>query len=236
MASGSREPSMICLVTDRRRLTVEPSADQGRACLVEQVRFAVEAGVDLVQVRERDLDAKELAALVSSLLAVTRGSHTSLVVNDRLDVALACGADGVHLRGDSIAVDDARSLTPDSFLIGRSVHSVEDAIRAARADYLIVGSVFPSVSKPQSTTWLGIAGLLAIVRASRPPVLAIGGIDDTRFDEIAATGAAGIAAIGLFVRNGESSESESGGACRTMRLQDLVGSARARFDSAVSRP
>jgi thiamine-phosphate pyrophosphorylase len=235
-ASGSSEPPMICLVTDRRRLTAGAPGRRWRTCLVEQVRFAVQAGVDLVQVRERDLDANELAGLVSSLVTVTRGSRTRLVVNDRIDVALACGADGVHLRGDSIGVEDARSLAPEGFLIGRSVHSVTDAVRAAGADYLIAGSVFPSPSKARATAWLGAAGLRAIVRASRPPVLAIGGIDDTRFDEIAETGAAGIAAIGLFIRSGEVSGTESGGVCRSMPLEDLLGQARARFDSILLRP
>ncbi len=227
---------MFCLVTDRRRLMADGPVDRSHRCLVEQVRFAVEAGVDLVQVRERGLEAGDLAALVSSLLVVTCGSRTRVVVNDRLDIALACGADGVHLRGDSIGVDAARSLAPGGFLIGRSVHSVDDAVRAANADYLIAGSVFPSASKPQATAWLGAAGLRTIVRASRPPVLAIGGIDDTRFEAIAETGAAGIAAIGLFMRNGDSSDAGIGGVCRSMPLQDLLGRARARFDSVVSRP
>ncbi len=227
---------MICLVTDRRRLTAAASSDDWRTCLAEQARFAVQAGIDLLQVRERDLDGKELAALVSSLVTVTRGSRTRLVVNDRLDVALACGADGVHLRGDSIAVEDARSLAPAGFLVGRSVHSIEDAVRAASADYLIAGLVFPSTSKPQATAWLGAAGLRSIVRAVRPQILAIGGIDESRLDEIAETGAAGIAAIGLFIRQGELSGAESLGVCRAIPIQDVVGRARARFDRVESRP
>jgi thiamine monophosphate synthase len=87
---------MICLVTDRRRLVADGAPPgTGRRCLVAQVRRAADAGVDLVQVRERDLDAASLAALVVELLAVTRGTSTRVVVNDRIDVAIACGADGV---------------------------------------------------------------------------------------------------------------------------------------------
>ena len=119
-------PTMIlCLVTDRRRF-VRPIPD-----LLDQVRLAVHAGVDLIQVRERDLEAASLADLVSSILAVTRGSRTRVVVNDRLDVAIATGADGVHLRHDSIAVAAARTLAPSPFLVGRSVHDGGEA-RAAR--------------------------------------------------------------------------------------------------------
>src|SRR3989442_3557018 len=108
---------MICLVTDRRRRSP-----------IEQASEAEAAGVDLVHVRERDLDARELAALVEALVNVTRGSATRVVVNDRVDVALACGADGVHLRGDSMAAGRLRRMTPDGFLIGCSVHAVDEAV------------------------------------------------------------------------------------------------------------
>ena len=119
---------MICLVTDRRRLLAVGRADADgpdpwRACLAVQVRHAVAAGVDLIHLRERDLEAGALASLVTQLLAITAGSSTRLVVSDRVDIALACGADGVHLRGDSIPAAAARRLAPDGFLVGRSVHS-----------------------------------------------------------------------------------------------------------------
>jgi len=90
---------MLCLVTDRHRRSV-----------VEQCRDAVQAGVDLIQVRERDLEAAALSALVAELVRLTRATETRVVVNERLDVALACGADGVHLRGDSISAARARSM------------------------------------------------------------------------------------------------------------------------------
>lgn len=186
----------------------------------------MDAGVDLIQVRERDLDAAPLAALVAELLAVTRGTPTRLVLNDRLDVALACGADGVHLRGDSIPVAAARRLAPAGFLIGRSVHGVDEAVRAAGADYLIAGTVFPSASKPEEAQRLGVEGLRAIVEAVDVPVLAIGGIAGDRIDRIAAAGAAGFAAIGLFMGP---SDGPGGGGCRAFELRQTVKSARARL-------
>jgi len=192
-----------CLVTDRRRLSPEArSFAAARRALVEQAEWAVANGVDLIQVRERDLEAAEVAALVADLVAVTRGSTTRVVVNDRIDVALASGADGVHLRADSVPVAAARVLLPPPRLVGRSVHTVDEARAASGADYLIAGTVFPSVSKrtgPASAELLGIAGLRAITRATAVPVLAIGGITSARIAEVVAAGAAGVAAIGLFI-------------------------------------
>src|SRR5439155_10056997 len=115
----------LCLVTDRRRL-VAPGASEGEACrcLLAQARHAADAGVDLIQVRERDLDAAALATLVTSVIDAVEGTATRVVVNERLDVAVWCGAYGVHLRGDSIPVAAARRLAPPAFVIGRSVHSI----------------------------------------------------------------------------------------------------------------
>lgn len=201
----------LCLVTDGRRRSV-----------VEQCRDAVLAGVTLIQVRERDLEAAALSALVADLLRLTRGTATRVVVNERLDVALACGADGVHLRGDSIAPSRARSMAPPGFLIGRSVHRAAEAARAALgADYLIAGTVFPTSSKPGPNELLGLEGLAAIVRGVSVPVLAIGGVSISNMASIAEAGAAGVAAIGLFVAQGA-------------RLGEVVEEARRRFDSVRS--
>jgi thiamine-phosphate pyrophosphorylase len=184
----------LCLVTDRRAMPV-----------VEQCVEAVLAGVDLIQVRERDLDGGPLAAIVAELVQLTRGTSTRVVVNDRLDVALACQADGVHLRGDSMPPAMARSIAPPGFLIGRSVRTVDEATAVAPGvDYLIAGTVFPTGSKAGLTEWLGVEGLARICRAVSVPVLAIGGMITDRLPEIAAAGAAGVAAIGLFSRQNRS--------------------------------
>jgi len=179
---------MLCLVTDRRLRPV-----------VEQCSEAVQAGVDLIQIRERDLDGRPLATLVAEVVRLTRRTATRVVVNDRLDVALACGADGVHLRGDSMPPEAARSIAPARFLIGRSVHDEQDAkTAAAGVDYLVAGTVFPTPSKAGLTEWLGVEGLARICHSVSVPVLAIGGVTVDRLPGIAAAGAAGIAAIGLF--------------------------------------
>ena len=227
---------MICLVTDRRRLVAAAAAaapGAPRACLVAQVRHAVDAGIDLIQVRERDLEAGTLAALVTELLAVTRDTPTRLVVNDRIDVALACGADGVHLRGDSIPIAAARRLAPAGFLIGRSVHGVDEAIGAVGADYLIAGTVFSSASKPGQTPLLGVEGLRAIAAAVEMPVLAIGGIAGDRINDVAAAGAAGFAAIELFMGSHHGAEVAG---CRVVELRQTVKNARSRFDRPNTTP
>ena len=189
-----------CLVTDRRRLARGTSSfEVQRDALDEQFLEAVEDRIDLIQIRERDLSAADLAAIVVAAVRATRGSSTRVLVNDRLDVALGCGADGVHLRGDSFSADSVRRMTPPGFLISRAVHTPRDAAAAGEVDYLIAGTVFSTVSKEPGTKTLGLDGLEAIVRKAKAPVLAIGGVTVDRFDDVLRTGAAGVAGIGLFL-------------------------------------
>jgi len=199
-----------------------------RQCLVDQAGLAVEAGVDAIQIREPDLSARDLADLVRAVVASARGTPTRVVVNERLDVALATGASGVHLRADSVPPQAVRSIAPRGFLIGRSVHSVAEAIEAAaHADYLIAGTVWPTRSKPQGCELLGVEGLAAVVRGVSVPVLGIGGVTAARASDVARVGAAGIAAIGLFM--GEAT-SDSIGSCLAVPLEATVNEMRLAFD------
>jgi thiamine-phosphate pyrophosphorylase len=179
---------IVCLVTDRRRRPV-----------LEHCRDAILAGVDLIELREPGLDGRALASLASAIMQLTRGSPTRLVVNDRLDVALACAADGVHLRGDSIPASSARAIAPAGFLVGRSVRGAVDVSDVdGNVDYFIAGTVFPTTSKSGMREHLGVEGLAAIARATHAPVLGIGGITLDRLEALSHVGAAGVAAIGLF--------------------------------------
>ena len=188
------------------------------------------AGVDVVQLREGDLAAGALASLVRGALELARGTATRVVVNDRLDVALACGADGVHLAGRSVPVGAARAVAPGGFLIGRSVHSVEEALAEGQgADYLIAGTVWRSASKPGLTRWLGVGGLRAIARAVRIPVLAVGGVTVDRVGEVRGAGAVGVAAIGAFL-----DEATPDLACRAMDLAGRCRNLRDAFDRGSS--
>lgn len=186
---------VLCLVTDRRR-----HGTSWQRALVERVAAAAREGVHLVQIRERDLEGGPLTRLVSACVAAVRGTRTRILVNDRLDVALTACAHGVHLRADSFSAVRARAWAPAPFLVGRSVHSVADAVAATRdggLDYLIFGTVFDTASKPGH--WpAGLAGLAAVARATPLPVLAIGGITRGRIDDVMAAGASGAAAIGMF--------------------------------------
>ncbi len=213
------ERPILCLVTDRRRLTQhENGVDRGHLRLVELAHEAVDAGIDIIQIREHDLETAKLVDLVETIVEVTRGSSTRVVVNDRLDVAMTSGADGVHLRTDSVSPLAARSLAPPTFLLGRSVHDVATAVDSVESDYLIAGTMFPTASKPSVDRFLGPGGLAEIVKATQLPVLAIGGITVAHIRQVAATGAAGVAAIGLFLPSSSS-------------LASVVGAVRAEFDT-----
>lgn len=194
MTAGLSRP-LICLVTDSRR--VVPS---GTDSLVRLIRHAARAGVDLVHVRESELDDRRLAALVEAAVDAVTGTAARVIVNDRTDVAIVCGAHGVHLRADSVNAERVRRIVPEGFLIGRSVHTRTEAVAAARSgvDYLVAGTVYPTPSKPKGAILLGLGGLTDLVRSVGVPVLAIGGVASDKVGDIAASGAAGVAAIGLF--------------------------------------
>ena len=168
--------------------------------LVDRVAAAAHAGVHLIQIRQPDRDARGLIRLVQRAMAAVRGTEARVLVNDRADVAIAGGAHGVHLRGDSMPAARVRTIVPSGFLIGRSVHSADETMRVTSdgsVDYVIFGTVFPTTSKPGATV-SGPGVLAASAQATTVPVLAIGGMDPVRAREVAQAGAAGIAAIGLF--------------------------------------
>ena len=177
----------LALVTDRRLCQT--------LSLEEAVAQAVEGGANLVQLREKDLPPAELLALAEKLRAVTRG-RALFLVNDRLDVALASAADGVHLPERSLTVAAARRLAGEGFIIGRSVHSVAEAVRAQEegADYVQVGTIFASRSHPgQPVAGLGL--LEAVAAAVSIPILAVGGITSANMGQAMTAGASGAAVI-----------------------------------------
>ena len=227
MTRGLSEP-IFCLVTDGQRTLWSPeSGDE----LVELVRHAAAAGVNLVQVRERSLDDRALLTLTRSIVRAVEGTPARIVVNDRIDIALAAGADGVHLRADSPPADAVRAMVPEGFLVGRSVHSEAEAIGAAAAgvDYVILGTIFPTASKPPGSAWLGLEPLKRAAGAIHVPILGIGGITADRVASLAAAGAAGFAAIGLFagLRRGPDGELDA-------ELQTLMAGLRAAFGQGAA--
>lgn len=226
--------SCLCLVTDRHRLSASganPSAQF--EALLSQIHAAAAAGIDLIQLREPDLDAADLVWLTRRALDAIRDTSTRLVVNERTDVALAAGAHGVHLRASSPAAVRVRQLVPSSFLIGRSVHSAAEAVAVARAgaiDYLVLGTVFPTPSKPDGHPTVGVGEVAEAARQIAIPVLAIGGITVERAAELAAAGASGVAAIGLFQQSRMQSEE------RAKSTAEIVRLLRIAFDTAKMDP
>jgi thiamine-phosphate pyrophosphorylase len=203
-----RSPS-IHLVTDRRLVAPEARTVRAEIRAVEAwIDRAVTAGVDVVQIRERDLDARALLELVVRVSRRSRGSDARVLVNDRADVAHAAGADGVHLPSTAPPVDRVRAIGPRRWLIGRSIHSVAEARAHQAADYLLFGTVFPSATKRNLThagrpaPWQGLAALARVARLGGVPVIAIGGVTVSRAREAMAAGAQGVAAIGLFLPRG----------------------------------
>jgi thiamine-phosphate pyrophosphorylase len=183
----------LCLVTDRTQT-------RGRD-LVAVVGECLAAGLPAVQLREKDLGAADLALLCRRLLGPARDAGAMLIVNDRVDVALAVGADGVQRTHTSLAVDDIRAVAGRRLRVGVSVHSLEDAVDAELkgADWVTYGPVFDTPSKRRYGAPQGLERLATVVRGLRIPVVAIGGITPERVKEVRAAGARGVAAISAIL-------------------------------------
>ncbi len=170
--------------------------------ILRLVRAAVDAEVPLFQIREKLLSARALYELVELAVSITRGSKTRLIVNDRVDVALAAGADGVQLTARSLPADVVRMNCGSSeFLIGVSTHSREEALRArdGGADFVVFGPVFETESKRAFGPPHGLDKLRDVTRALNDfPVLAIGGITLDNIPACLEAGARGVAGISLF--------------------------------------
>lgn len=184
---------ITCLITAGK--ATPENYQQKRDDILGIIRIAAECGISLVQIREKRLTTKLLYSLVSDSVAITSGTKTRLLVNDRADVAAATDADGVHLTAGSMPTHIVRRCFSLDMLIGVSVHSVEAAVDAARdgADFVIFAPVFATPGKGKPT---GLFELADVCRKLAPfPVLALGGIDETNYGAVLDAGASGFAAI-----------------------------------------
>lgn len=176
-----------------RRYYITDRAPLGGAeALLESIRRNVDRGVEMIQIREKDLPARDLTDLVRRAVA-TGGT---ILVNGRADVALACGASGVHLPSNSLPAMALRPVVPRGFLIGISCHDWSDMDDAA--DFAVFGPVFDTPSKKQYGPPQGMEKLSEFCRRSPIPVYALGGVTDGNAAACVAAGAAGIAGITLF--------------------------------------
>ncbi|HUZ45354.1 MAG TPA: thiamine phosphate synthase [Terriglobia bacterium] len=185
-------PFQLCYITDRHGLAPEP--------LLPRIQLAAEAGVDLIQLREKDLPTRELADLAQAAVRVCRKTETKIVINDRWDIAMAVAADGVHLGGQSLPAEVVRREAGKDLLMGVSCHSLDEAAKAeaAGADYILLGPIFETPSKLRYGPPLGLAKLAEVSRRSAIPVFALGGITVERVAECITAGAKGIAGIRIF--------------------------------------
>lgn len=185
-----------CYITDRHQAG-------GTEALLALIARALELGVELIQIREKDLSARELSALTRRAMALPNPHRTLVLVNDRIDVALACGAHGVHLPGNRIAPAKLRGILPERFVVGVSCHTREELFRAQEedADYAFIGPVFRPLSKTDTREPLGLEGLRAAVAGLQIPSFALGGITEETISACAQAGAPSIAGISLFQRN-----------------------------------
>ena len=169
--------------------------------ILRLVESAVASQISLIQIRERNLSAKVVFELTSQSLAITRGTETRVLVNDRFDIALAAGADGVHLTSRSLSADVVRKHCGEEFLVGVSTHSLVEAIAAQQngGNFVLFGPVFQTESKREFGPPQGTDKLREVVAGLRPfPVLAIGGISLANVRTCFEAGASGVAAIKLF--------------------------------------
>jgi thiamine-phosphate pyrophosphorylase len=184
------------LVTDRRWL--------GERTLWDSVEEAIRGGVTLVQLREKEISSKEFLELAQRVKEVTDRHGIPLIINDRIDIALAIDADGVHLGPEDLPVPLARKLLGVGKIIGASAASVDEALlfQTQGADYLGVGAVFPTATK-QGTEKVGLDDLRTIKSAVHIPVVAIGGINAENAAPVMETGVDGVAVVSAIMAQTE---------------------------------
>jgi thiamine-phosphate pyrophosphorylase len=182
----------LCLVTDRSLARGRPLSEVVAACIA--------GGITMVQLREKDADTRTFLDLARALKTQLAGSSIPLVINDRVDIALAVGADGVHVGQKDMPIAQVRALMPQAF-VGLSITNAAHITRAdaQSADYLGIGPLFQQTTKADASTPLGIAGFAALRAMSTKPVIAIGGIKAEHAGAIMKAGAQGIAVVSALM-------------------------------------
>ena len=180
-------------ITDRKML--------GDVSEVEAARLCFEGGADVVQLRMKDTDGGEMLEKAKAIQEIAQQYCKFFIFNDRLDIAVLAGADGVHLGQTDIPVQEARRLVGDEMIIGVSASTVEEAVKAVDdgADYIGVGSIFNTSTKPDADQGIGLDTLMEICQAVDVPVVAIGGINKGNIRDVIRAGADGAAVVSAIM-------------------------------------
>ncbi len=196
--SGSQDLTAdfkLYLITDRNMFTAQCS-------MYLAIESALEAGVNSIQLREKDLSVRELFDMAVWMRELTREYGAKLIINDRVDVALSVEADGVHLGRNSIPANAVRKISGDKLLVGVSAHNIEEAVIAERdgADFITLGPIYETPSKLKYGEPIGIDALRKVKSRISIPVFAIGGIKPDKVNEVREAGADGIAVISAILK------------------------------------
>jgi len=215
-------------------LVTDPDLTAGRP-LLQVVAAALEGGVTAVQLRDKRAAPRDLLALGAEMRRMTLRHQATFIVNDRVDLALALDADGVHVGAEDLPPLEARRLAPRPRLVGVSAGTVREALSAERAgaDYLGAGPVFATATKADAGEPIGLDGLAAIASAVRIPVVGIGGIDSGNASSVIEAGAAGVAVISAIMGAGDPAA-----AAREIlsRVREALGRRGASGPAAKGRP
>ncbi len=195
----------------------------------EVARMAYEGGADVVQLRMKDADGREMLTQAMEIREAADELCKLFIVNDRVDVAMASGADGVHLGQSDLPVEAARDLMGESAIIGVSVHNVEEAVTAVEggADYLGVGAIFTTPTKPDAQQALGLGAIYEVMNAVDVPVVAIGGIDRRNIQDVIRAGADSAAVVSAVV-------AQENPRAAAHELRDLILEVRPHIPSKMS--
>jgi len=169
---------------------------------LSEIERALQLGIEFIQIREKHLSTRDLTVHVNAVLRLPNPHQTQILVNDRLDVAFACGAHGVHLRANSVSPRTLRKITPAGFFIAVSCHSIADLEAAEGADFAVLAPIFETPGKSPA---LGLRYLAQAVHSTNIPVFALGGITEELIPVCVRLGAAGVAGIRLFTHPATSS-------------------------------
>lgn len=193
-----RSTPLVYLITDRRSLPTQTSELVPRL-LIEFLYRAIAAGVDLIQIRERDLSAREVLAVANATAGLLRDRTARVLINERTDIA-ACAGVGVHLTSRSLRVEVVREAVGPDMLIGVSTHTLDEARTAESggADFIVFGPIFQTPSKMEYGDPVGLGALRLVTDSVAIPVLALGGIDQSNYRKTLDAGAAGVAGISMF--------------------------------------